>query len=846
MDLPRTFDAWEKRLVNYFLAIGPDGDASPIRSFEVTPRTLALACGAPREFESEVENAFRSMLSRDLLLMDSLRLGSQRYEKMDVPNCFSYLAFTLLIDSLLEGNTTQSGEFRHKLMKWLGIDAAVSNLRGIALMWESLASWLDRRVQAGEQFRRLILPNPGSWSHIGYTRRLSFPSNADLRLVAHFCQEHPDVLRNLHVSIAAFPRELSDDRASWGLQSAFEEFRGAYYNQRRALGDLRFWRLLERASTLTGRSTRPSVTVEMLFDADKRALFFACSDEEGEPEPFASLNDALAAAGVAQSENLATAAALGVVFFRLVGAGRWRAEPEANDSAFGLHVAVAERHKRKIGDRLGVLVEVGAWWITPQPLTLAAIKDALREAKLLFPNQERIVRPHLSSGVRSNGRWLGRPRFLPILESDTSEYVIRSPLAYSAEVSLSIEQGQLKALQPLEGAFFIHPTLLRGEEHAPWSIRLQFVSNAFAHATLECARSKLPPLRDWKVAASQRLNVSTPTILAWEPEEPACADLLEAVYASGRSGWEEAQIIALLGRAEDNTNPWHLLRSLRDAGIVEPRLRAGWKGRVWTLREPSIIEVHHGDSVLALVEGALCSRMVDDFKLAVGGFGGAAFRHLGDTPWAPPVLGAKGVSAKALAELLGWHFVVEPVGAEGNPFAFAETRHQALHYAPTDAWAWHVGRFLPGKGAKEHVRLVRLTHIGGRDHDIYRVEQNGCTRHYLSRTAAIASAYALARMPLLEWRPGDEVLVLKTREGGLPDALATEIRRRMLRNGGPCGDEYIYPANYEVAHWLAGQLPGCISGLSTETPQNASYLTGLARRSLGRLRLQWRNGSTTL
>ncbi|MFB8832015.1 hypothetical protein ACE0DR_28140 [Azotobacter sp. CWF10] len=847
MDLPRTFDAWERRLVDYFLAIGQDGEASPIRAFEVTPSTLALACGAPRESEDDVEEAFRLMLARDPLLMDSLRDGLQRSENENLPNCFSYLTFTLLIDNLLEGNTTDSGDFRHKLVKWLRLDTKVSNLKGIALMWESLKRWLDVRVQAGDPFRRLILPDPGGWTHIGYTRRLSFPSKADLRLVMHFCEEHPNALRDPHVSITAFPKDLLDDRASWGLRHAFEEFRGAYYRQRRALGDLRFWRLLERASSLmTGRPARRSVTIEMLFDADKHALFFASRDEESEAEPFASLNDALVAAGAEHSENLATAAALGIVFFRLVGAGRWRAEPEANDSAFGLHVAVAERHRRKIGDRLGALAGSDAWAITTQRLTLEAVKNALREAKLLGPKQERIVRPCLSGGVRSDGVWLGRPRFLPTLVSDTSDYVIRNALPHAMDTPLSIEQGQFKATKPFEGAFFIHPSLLRGEEHAPWSIRLQFVSNAFAHTRLTGVRYKLPPLPDWTPGASTRLEVNTQATLAWESDEPACADLLEAVYASGRSGWEEAQIIALLGCADDAMNPWRLLCSLRDAGIVMPRLRAGWKGRLWTLKEPSIIEAHREGQALALVEGALCARMVEDFKLAVEGLGGAPFRRLGVTPWAAPLLGAQDVSAKALAERLGWRFVAEPTAPIEKPLAFVETRHQALHYAPADAWSWSAGRFLPGEGTEENVRLVRLTHTGERDHDVYRVEQNGCTLHYLSRTAAIASAHALARAPLFEWRPEEEVIALRVREGGLPDALATETRRRMLRNGGPRGSEYVYPASDEVARWLARQLPGCISGLFQEARQEAPNLISLARRSSGRLRLQWRNGTTTL
>ena len=845
MDLPRTFDAWEKRLVAYFLAIGPDGDASPIRAFEVTPRTLTLACGAPRESERDVEETFRLMLSRDPLLMDSLRLGSQRYEKLDVPNCFSYLAFTLLIDSLLEGNTSQSGEFRHKLMKWLGIDATVSDLRGVALMWGSLVRWLDARIEAGEPFRRLILPDPGSWSQIGYTRRLSFPSKMDLRLVAHFCQENPGAHRDPRVSIAAFDR-LLNDQASWGLRRAFDEFRGAYYLNRRALADLPFWRLLEHASRLSGRPTRRSVTVEMLFDADRRALFFASRDEEGDAEAFASLNDALVSTGADQSENLATAAASGIVFFRLVGAGRWRAEPEANDSAFGLHVAVADRHKRKIGDRLGALAGSDAWAITTQPLPLEALKHALREAKLLGPKHERIVRPCLAGGVRSDGVWLGRPHFLPTLESDTSDYVIRNALPRATDVPLSIEQGQLKASQPVEGAFFIHPTLLRDEDHAPWSIRLQFSSNAFVHKTLECARYKLPLLRDWKPGTSARLEINAQEDLAWELGTPACADLLEAVYASGRSGWEEAELIALLGCADDAMNPWLLLRALRDAGIVKPHLRSGWKGRVWTLNEPSIVEGHCGGQALAVVEGALCTRLIEDFRLAVEGLGGVAFRRLGVTPWAAPLFGARDVKAKALAEHLGWRFAAEPTAPAEKPLAFAETRHQALHYAPAAAWSWRAGRFLLSAGGEEDVQLVRLTHRGGRDHDVYRVEQHDNTLHYLSRTAAIASAHALAQIPLFEWRLEEDVIALRGREGGLPDALAIETRRRMLRNGGPRGTEYLYPVNNAVARWLAERLPGCITGLPQEVRQDTPMLVSLARRSSGRLRLQWSNGTTTL
>jgi hypothetical protein len=238
--------------------------------------------------------------------------------------------------------------------------------------------------------------------------------------------------------------------------------------------------------------------------------------------------------------------------------------------------------------------------------------------------------------------------------------------------------------------------------------------------------------------------------------------------------------------------------------------------------------------------------MVEDFKLAVEGLGGIPFRRLGVTDWAAPLFGAQDVQGKAIAERLGWRFENEPLSPSEQPLAFVETPHQALHYEQTRAWSWAKGRFVSTDVTQKNVRLVRLAHTGERDHDVYRIEQSSLIHHYFSHTAAIVSAYALARKPLFEWSPEQNLIVLTACEGGLPDALATETRRRMLRNGGPCGREYIYPANGEMARWLDRRLPGCIAGPLHEAQQDTLSLIGIARRSSGRLRLQWRNGSTTL
>jgi hypothetical protein len=181
-------------LVRYFLAVGPSGDASDIRALEVTPTTLALACGVDANCQDQAEDAFRSALLRDQrYLWPALQQGSSRLPSKDAPNCFAPLAMTLLIDSFLDGDKYDNNQFRAKLASWLGVNRKFKNLAGVKLMWEELADWLDEQASAGRPFRRLVLPeHPVNWKHIGYTRRLSFPNRADVRAVERALDSTPE------------------------------------------------------------------------------------------------------------------------------------------------------------------------------------------------------------------------------------------------------------------------------------------------------------------------------------------------------------------------------------------------------------------------------------------------------------------------------------------------------------------------------------------------------------------------------------------------------------------------------------------------------------------------------
>ena len=842
---PKTINEWEQHLVRYFIKIGPDGDASDIRSFEVTPTTLALACGADSNQEATVEEAFRSFMARIPDLSQRLNGGMQAASTQEWPNFFIYLAMTLLIDSQLEGHD-EGNEFRSKLRKWLGTDHGFQQLPGVNQMWETLVYWLDLRISKGQPFRRLILPTiPKSWRHIGYTLRLTFPNKTDLRLMEDFLTRCPQAYNDPQLVVRKFQTVLLDDRASEALKLAFTEFREAYLLGRRALADLRFWRLLRRALAHTSQPVRRSVTVEMMFDAEGTRGYLSCVDQVLEAEFHPRLFGALNSVSAHTSLNLGSGLHSGLLFFRQVGVGRWRAEGNPCSAPQGLHVALARRHERCVGDRLGRLINEGEWLLTSNPHSYHFVCEALRPTRLLpQSSNEQIVRPRLSGGVRLPHGWLGRPAFLPLIESDTTDYVVR-PVATSSETPpFTIEGGQLTAPDPIEGSFLIEPAREFGEKISPWRLHVQLFQDALPHYGLGgSARYRLEQLSDWSHLSPTHVTFEGHEVLTWETGPVDCEHLLEALYASGASGWEEAELVTLLGRT--NVSPWTLLRCLQDAGIIEPRLRSGWKGRAWTLVEPKLIRIARSGIDLTVIEGAICAQLAEDFQKAVIGLGGQCFRRLGVSPWSPPLIGAKIATVEALAKKLGWPLVTEPLMPDKVPLALAGTERMADLHEITSTWDWDSGRFKDSSANQNAVTLTRRVHPGGRDHDLFCVTSRRNTTNWLSRTAAIVAAHAQTRTPMFEQREGGRLVCL-THDGGLPDALATGLRRKLLRTAGPVGADYIYPVNTQTLKWLQSLLPGFLFGPVRTDNRSISSLISEARRSGGQQRLQWRNGQLTL
>jgi len=840
--LPVKLIDWERKLTQYFLAVEADGTATDIRSLEVTSQTLALAAGVEEVDAGPASDSFREALIKDPRLLTSLRNGCSSLGTSEYPGYFSYLCLTLLVETLVEDDYKTEGEFRNRLRMWLGVDLGFQQLLGVAEMWRNLSIWLRHRANAGGAFKQLVLPRiPRTWTHIGYTRRLAFPSRADIRLFERFARANEGALKDPLIIINCFAPLVSDPRCTEGLKEAFEEFRGAYLRRERALADHRFWRLVQKVRT--GSSAKqPEVEIELVLNEDGEMVFIAQFDTSEEKRSFGSLGVAIKTSKAERSENLGPAIGTGIVYFRQIGTARWTSDAELTSTSTGFLVALSRTLYDKMDSSLGDFSESGGWWITKAPNSAGKIESAL-SPHLSSGSGARIFRASVVDGIRVASSWLGLPAFLPRLKTDTAELEARQAQQTQAAQGLSFSDDRFISEAPLVGTYIVQPLVERVGQQPPWSLRVKFTEFALPHPVLRGARYELPELRDWDFPNERYLR---PAIALPRKEEVSLGspsdDLLEALYADGQSGWEEAQLISLIRRA-DSLRSWDILRCLHDAGLVVPRLRRGWKGRVWTLAKPTLVKAFAGSSVL-IFEGARCARSIEDFRTVVSSSGGTFFRQPGIGCWPTQLFGAEGVDGATVAERLGWGFERAPFSPGRTPGAFMSTTRMGHNYRRASGWDWEIGAFRQCDAQGDHPDLARYVHPDGKDHDLYRLQWRGSMRYFLSRTASILAAYVTVGRPMFAYREG--MLFRLTREGGLPDALASALRRSTLRTAGLVGDSYAYPINQEDLSWITKLLPGVIErGEDLSHDSVASVLTK-AKHSGGSLRPKWMNGRLTV
>jgi len=243
--LPKGVQSWnEKLLFHYF---GVRDDDSPVRSICVTAEELRVAAKVADKSADEVQQSFFQQIRGSLPAPKTgaafeKRMASQKRVKVTGSNNLVPGGFVFLIASCLAANEVIEDEdnegsgdlivrdFREVLARLLDVnDVAISKL--LASTWEDLQGYLnDEPVVHFEdggtvRLRKLDLPNPGMETHIGYSKKIVFPSRRDQGKLIEKLKENdvvemiPAVDDVLSV-VARFKSTFS--RA---FQNAFEEFR---------------------------------------------------------------------------------------------------------------------------------------------------------------------------------------------------------------------------------------------------------------------------------------------------------------------------------------------------------------------------------------------------------------------------------------------------------------------------------------------------------------------------------------------------------------------------------------------------------------------------------------------
>ncbi|SFW32040.1 hypothetical protein [Nitrosovibrio sp. Nv17] len=833
--LPTTLAAWERGFVDRFLKVSDGGDASPLRSFEITGGTLATVFPHALASAEDAEAAFRAAVRADPHLYRAFREGSPVPPTQEVPNCFAYLCASLLIDTLLDGTYSGQGQYRDRLRTWLGTSRSMMQLTGVASMWRTLDRWLCERVSAGDDFRRLVLPDPRSWRQIGYTRRLSFPTRSDLRFLERVLAGFPSGSADPPGLIRAIEAAMERYGVSWGMENAFNEFRITFRSGSALVGH-RFWRLVQLAERATGTNKdHVAAHLEAAFDEDGRPEFMV--NQELAPD----LTTAMGSPAITGSVNLGLSVRRGIVFFRQVGIARWIAE---GDPPLGrVHLAVAP-HIAGVARGLSIqFEESGEWLFSCSPVDSGLVGDLLARLRLGRLQGERLIEVTVEGGVHVDGGFLGRTRYLPHVAAANRQVSVHELVEHGkVPPAVRSNDGALHASRPLHGRYEVSVFGDESSQTPEWSRRLRFYPDARPHADLICAALREPAIVEW--TAMQRDDRAWPAAahIDWEDLPDPISDLLEAIYAAGRSGHSDPDMLDLIHRAGAGPCAWDVLRSIQESGFVRARRRSRWRGRIWTLEPPSLVA--RGKAVY--LEGATCAQLQDEFRRVAEAAGGITFRHTADLAWSLPVIGAAGIQVEQIAPTLGWK-LAEPIAAPMLlPDRLENSQLVADHHVKTSTWDWDHRRFVTNPGTLSEVSIERWIHPGARDHDQYRVRSpKGETRH-ATRTAAILQGHSLAGTAM--FRIDGDLIVRTSAEGALPLEMAQWLRSRAIEGAGLSSNgSYSYPIGDVAATQLARALPDCIEGASAlwremDASENEHTALLRSRRSGGRTRLRWIDG----
>jgi hypothetical protein len=853
------FWRWEEALTRHYLRSDGGFGSAPLSFLDVSGVELARAIGKGPSEAGDALAAFLAIFRRQTLV-DALTYGYSPAppEGLRVSGFFNFLVLSCHVASAAP-DVASSGDYRHRLQEILKMDHGIQTLTGLRKLWERLPKWIEAKRSTGQGYRNVVLPNYGTMRQIGYSIRIAFPSRHDLgkmeRLFGHFASL-PAPTASALVSIVV--PEL--DRHNWsaGFLHAFKDFHARRQLGERLLADHPFWvGILSLRPAALDPGLDATFEIDLITDADGQHAYSVRTDIGRVIQRLAGqvqlssdqdvvniaaargeILDLLANPHPSVPASLARSFAEGVLPFSEIEWGTWRAERVPTGAT--VRLLIRDDHLRKHD-----LPSAGKdGWRLLDGITHAEALRVIHRLTGRPPQPEpELARVRLAGGIKMDKVYLGRPGFLPVIEA--AEGCAATPTAFdgsqgSVTASIDGRLVRLAADGPIEGVWRIavsEGSVVQAEPN------LVFEPHAMEFAVIdpdELASGWRPDEPSLAACVPLAVELADPHSTGGVTDA-AFADLLEAVFAKGRRGWSEQDIVGLIApRLPTPYAVWDMLQLLADSGWMEPRVSRQWRARRWFLRPPRLLAYSKGDALL--LDGAVPELTRRRIERTAKEMGGTVEWRRSASGWAIPSGIVRGTQPEPFAAAMQMNLRRSQVEVPmpGSAIQFLPTLYSDNHRIVASSWNWSSKRFSKGDRADVGpVRLERLTTLKPNAADVYRVTSGTDVKQLLDgRSAAILMAHRLAGKPAFRFISQQGLVERLSLAGALPVQIT---RYLMLRNGcGPALDfadpgarRYLIACGAEDASMLSDWL-GATFDLPRRTGDSRQEL--LSSLVLGRAR----------
>lgn len=543
-----------------------------------------------------------------------------------------------------EAADSDDNDYRGRMRDLMGWDKRIINCAGLPRLWLRLAELTIERSTRNPT-RRLLLPDPRHRKQIGHAVELTFPSRNDAqRLAQNLAGEDFDLDAPRAVLAWLIPL-VNRGRFSPTFKETFNDFRSAWMNAERALADHRFW----YGWRLATKEFRASVGADH---------FEIVADEWGSRHLIELPNEApmdleralkaqrlpLALATTASRDHIIPLVETEWGKLRWIGNDRARA-PSAllfRQRAFGSRVAMLRCFPVAGADGWGLTFDVAG-----------ALGE--RGGKL---DRDRLLDVMPTGCTRVDGGVLARPALPFFIEATGHVDTISLDGDLADQLSLvKIHSGvwSITANQPLEGEVRVIAEPRSGGAKLNRALRLRRSSLApsFRDAVPDRLFDADPaPRPNWPFVTGPGHVMRELAAASTLDAAPALLDLIE--YLAIRTA--PIPLGAFVDLTQQATgpeavNPWDVVQSLRDAGVVKILDVRGWRGRVILSRAPHGALIRTSGAWSLVFEGCANETWIARLEASVARHGASLERRSGVSRWSPITFVARSPEADSLREI---------------------------------------------------------------------------------------------------------------------------------------------------------------------------------------------------